>query len=122
MAISGNDWTILLLMRRTSMQKAVCALAIFVGGAVVFDLTGSPEALLFLAPGLLIAATLATGRYLGEDLIVGIVTRRILRSGNKTAAPGLAARLSPVWPPRGTRLIAFSLATRPPPGRPILRT
>ncbi len=80
--------------------------------------TGSTDALLFMAPALLIAIPLLGGLYIGEELIVKLVARR-------TRPPRRTARVSPrplpsapeSWRPRGTGLIAFSLAKRPPPVR-----
>lgn len=78
--------------------------------------TGSTEALLFLAPALLIAIPLIGGRYIGEELIVKLAARR--------ARPRRRTAIASAWPvapvvdsqqPRGNRLIAFSLAKRPPP-------
>lgn len=92
------------------------ALALTLVWVAALALTGSTEALLFLAPALLIAIPLLGGRYFGEELIVRLAAERARprRRG--------AARLVPPrgWVfaeprPRGARLIAFSLAKRPPP-------
>lgn len=79
--------------------------------------TGSTDALLFLAPALLIVIPLFGGRYLGEELIAKLVARRT-RPRTRSAALAPSAPAAPAtWLPRGTRLIAFGLAKRPPPAR-----
>lgn len=81
--------------------------------------TGSTDALLFLAPALLIAIPLFGGRYLGEELIARVVARRT-RPRARSSAPARPVPSAPAtWLPRGTRLIAFGLAKRPPPARPL---
>lgn len=74
------------------------------------------DALLFLAPALLIAIPLFGGRYVGEGLIVRIGDRRVLASRRLASAPVPSPSPPPApWWPRGAELIAFSLAKRPPP-------
>jgi len=78
-------------------------------------LTGVFHALLFLAPALLLAIPLLGGRYVGEDLIAKLVERR--RRSRRASASASSRRPVPpaTWLARGTRLIASSLAKRPPP-------
>jgi hypothetical protein len=101
-----------------SRFSAKLALAITVGWVAILGITGATEVLLFLAPALLIAIPLIGGRYVGEELIVKLATRRGRKPGRAAA---FARPLSPAAPPcrqvRGTRLVAFSLAKRPPPAR-----
>lgn len=76
------------------------------------------EALLFLAPVLLIAIPLLSGRYVGEGLILKLVARRARASRRSANTPVSPLPLAPPsWLPRGAELIAFSLAKRPPPAR-----
>lgn len=106
------------LIARYTDEKALAATVCWVALLVA---TGSTEALLFLAPALLIVIPLLGGRYLGEELIAKFVARRSRpRRGPATArqAPSVPA----VWLPRGTRLIAFGLAKRPPPVRLALQS
>lgn len=80
-------------------------------------IAGATDALLFLAPALLIAIPLLSGRYVGEELIVRLVARRA-RPRRRAVAPAWALPPAPAdWRPRGTGLLAFSLAKRPPPMR-----
>jgi hypothetical protein len=91
------------------------SLALTLGWVALLALTGSTDALLFLAPALLIAIPLLGGRYLGEEMIARFVARRG-RPRRRSMAPRRAAPPVPAtWLPRGTRLIAFGLAKRPPP-------
>jgi hypothetical protein len=74
-------------------------------------------ALLYAAPLLIVALPLIAGRYLGEERIValrrgGERTRR--RAPARISVPA-AARQALRAVPRGGRLIAHSLAVRPPP-------
>jgi len=103
-------------MRLANRYTDKKALAITLCWATVLAVTGSTEALLFLAPALLIAIPLLGGHYIGEELIVKLATRRA-RPPRRAASPS-AWPLPPIpesWRPRGTDVIAFSLAKRPPP-------
>jgi hypothetical protein len=70
---------------------------------------------LFLAPALLLLATLNARRYPGERLLLGLAARareKRLRPSRTRSAP--TAR--PHHVPRGGLLMGFALAVRPPPG------
>jgi hypothetical protein len=103
------------LATRFTDKKALAITLIWVTALAV---TGSTEALLFMAPALLIAIPLLGGRYVGEELVVKLATRRarprrrIASAAAWSRPPAPAARR-----PRGTALLAFSLAKRPPPAR-----
>ncbi len=103
-------------MRLVSRFFAGGSLAVTAGWALTLALLGSTDALFFMAPALLIAVPLFAGRYLGESLIERLARRRDRPHRRRTAAgPSLPRLGAPVGPPRGARLIAFSLAKRPPP-------
>ena len=91
------------------------ALAVTVCWVAVLALTGSTDALLFIAPALLIAIPLFCGVYVGEELVAKLVARRARRPRRVAAPTSRPAHVASVWRPRGARLLAFSLATRPPP-------
>jgi len=55
--------------RQISVARTAGLLTIAVAWALLLALTGSPEAILFTVPVFLLAAPLAFGRYLGEELI-----------------------------------------------------
>jgi hypothetical protein len=103
-------------MRSGSDFLARLGLAIAASWTVALSLLGSTDTLLFLAPALLIAIPLIAGRYVGEKLIARLVARRTKRRRPANAS-NPAQRQPAGWLPRGTRLIAFSLAERPPPAR-----
>lgn len=109
-------------MRRGSDFIAQLALAVTVCWAVVLALTGSTDLLLFLAPALLIAIPLVSGRYVGERLIARLVAERTRWPRRSAVASTATPRRPAIWLPRGTRLVAFSLAERPPPGRLLRQT
>jgi len=80
------------------------------------EAAGAGGAFLYLAPVLLLAAPLLAGRFVGETAIE--------RFSRAAPAPVRAARPEPLTArgqgpgrllPRGGRLMAFSLAVRPPP-------
>jgi hypothetical protein len=101
------------LARRVTENKA---LAFTLCGVAALAVTGSTDVLLFLAPALLIAIPLLGGCYIGEELIVRLAARRARpprRAKSSTALP--APPVPESWRPRGTGLLAFSLAKRPPP-------
>lgn len=108
-------------MRLASRFTEKRALAVTVCWIAVLGITGSTDALLFLAPALLIAIPLFAGRYFGEELIAKLIARKDGRRPRRAPTsllptpPFLGARL-----PRGTSLLAFSLAKRPPPSLRLL--
>jgi hypothetical protein len=106
-------------MRLAGRLTAGVALAITVSWALALALAGSTDVLLFLAPALLVAAPLLAGRYVGEELIAKLVAKRFRKPRRAFAPAARTPRAPASWLPRGTRLIAFSLAERPPPGRLI---
>lgn len=109
-------------MRLASRFTDNWALGITLCWVVVLALTGATDVLLFVAPALLIAIPLFGGRYIGEELIVRLAGR-VARPRRRTAF-SRNRRLPSApegWRPRGARLIAFSLAERPPPARPRLQ-
>jgi hypothetical protein len=55
--------------RQISSARTAGLLTIAVAWALLLTLTGSPEAILFTVPVFLLAAPLALGRYIGEELI-----------------------------------------------------
>jgi hypothetical protein len=102
-------------MRFASRVTSGLALTVTVCWAFALALSGSTDTLLFLAPALLIVAPLITGRYLGEELIAKLVAKRKRRPRRSAVAAAPVPRSPLAWSPRGTRLLAFSRAERPPP-------
>lgn len=102
-------------MRLATRLSSGLALTVTVCWALALALSGSTDTLLFLAPALLIVAPLIAGRYPGEELIAKLVAKRSRPLRRSVVAPPLAPRPPVAWSPRGTRLLAFSRAERPPP-------
>jgi hypothetical protein len=76
-------------------------------------LVGATDGVPFLVPALLLALPLARGRYVGERTLLTLATSRPrTRPAPARFLPTRAAERLTV---RGTRLIAASLAKRPPP-------
>lgn len=83
-------------------------------------LAGHAELLIYAAPMFLVAIPLLAGRYVGEERLERLrggsgARRRPPRTVELPVRPRLAALV-----PRGGRLIAHSLAERPPPARALL--
>jgi hypothetical protein len=102
-------------MRFARRFSDIFALVLTILWALGLTLLGSTEVLLYLAPALLIVAPLLAGRYPGDSLIGKLTTKCSPRSskGSLPVVPTLSSRVAAL--PRGTRLLAFSLAKRPPP-------
>jgi hypothetical protein len=113
----GRLTTILSPMRLASRLTAGVSLAITACWALALAFDGSTDVLLFLAPALLILAPLVAGRYVGEGLIVRLAAKRTRKPRRAPASAAPSSRPSAIWLPRGTGLLAFSLAERPPPPR-----
>jgi hypothetical protein len=82
--------------------------------AVFSVLSGADTGLLYLAPALLLCAPLVAGRYVGEQQLAELAGRspaRPSRRLERLAVPHSHTRLMQ----RGGRLVASSLAKRPPP-------
>jgi hypothetical protein len=83
--------------------------------ALGIEVIGSPD-LLLVAPLLVLVLPLMAGRFVGEDALARL--RGAVHAPRRTdrrSTSGQAERPSRVALPRGGRLIAFSLAVRPPP-------
>jgi hypothetical protein len=103
----------LMCSRDRRLLAVVAVVALLVLGALVHGV--GPEALL-AAPLLALLAPLVVGRYLGAEHIERLVAARAPRrhpAARRLAAP--AVRAPRVLLPRGGRLLATSLAVRPPP-------
>jgi hypothetical protein len=103
------------LASRFTDRKALAATLCWVAALAA---AGSTDALLFMAPALLIAIPLLGGHYVGEQPIVKLIARRARSRRQSGAAPASPLPPAPAdWRPRGAGLIAFSMAKRPPPSR-----
>jgi hypothetical protein len=96
--------------------------AVALGVAAAGVLPGFLEALGYLLPAVLLLLALLGRCYPGEHTLLGLVRdgrprRREARSPTSTARPRPRTLL-----PRGGRLLAFSLAVRPPPASLLARS
>jgi hypothetical protein len=71
--------------------------------------------LLFMAPALLLALVLLARRFPGERRLVAIASRRRRRARRVAVRLSVAARAPWALLPRGSALLSWALATRPPP-------
>jgi hypothetical protein len=73
------------------------------------------DALLGLAPALLLIGCLLVRFYPGERVLVALARRRSPRARPRAAGARLRGRPPETATPRGGLLIGFALASRPPP-------
>lgn len=106
-------------------RRVLVALTLISSLCLVAEAAGvlAPTLLLYAAPLLIVALPLLAGRYLGEDRFVRLA--RSARQGRRRPARRLSAPAGARWElralPRGGRLIAHSLAVRPPPAALLVR-
>lgn len=81
---------------------------------VVELLSGGAAGLLYVAPALVLCAPLAAGRYVGEERLLALATRHAARPRRRGSRVAVLRTRVPVME-RGGRLVARSLAKRPPP-------
>jgi hypothetical protein len=98
----------LLLLGLAALALALAALT----------LVGVHSDVLLAAPALLFALPLLAGRYVGEEQLARLSGAFVARRSRAAASLPARGRRSPRPLPRGGRLIASSLAVRPPPGAP----
>lgn len=109
------------LLQTRRHRLLLAAGALFVGSLVVLAAmrttpTSLVEALAYLLPALLLLAVLVTRRYPGERTLLSL-TRRNRSCRSRVGAIGAKGGARPrALVARGGRLIASSLAVRPPPG------
>ncbi|MGH2963197.1 MAG: hypothetical protein ACRDL3_13545 [Solirubrobacterales bacterium] len=89
-------------------------MAIAIAWSLALALAGTTEALLYMAPTLLLALPLALGRYPGEEILAAARAQRPARS-RAVSEPRPAAAPPARALARGGGLIAAYLAERPPP-------
>jgi len=111
------------MVRARWLHIALLVAAIVAFGTVLY-VPGLETGVLFLSPAIVLLASLLTGRYVGEGQIARLAGA--MRCGRRRRHTRAAAPAAPlrgrVLMPRGGRLVAMSLAVRPPPARlPALR-
>lgn len=90
--------------------------ALIVAWLVVQALTGSDAGLLYVAPALVLALPLIGGRYVGEGQLNLVASKRTARP-RRAAVRLLSTHTFVRAMSRGGRLVASSLAKRPPPSQ-----
>jgi hypothetical protein len=103
-------------------RSVVMWFALLVAAWTVFALVSGVETgLLYLAPALMLCAPLLFGRYVGEEQLAVLANRSprcAARRASRLPVPRSHVRLMQ----RGGRLVASSLAKRPPPQATALLT
>jgi hypothetical protein len=83
-------------------------------------LVGVQTDVLLAAPVLVFGLPLLAGRYVGEEQLARLAAAFVAARRRPAAALVPTVRRAPHAVPRGGRLIAASLAVRPPPARTLL--
>jgi hypothetical protein len=83
-------------------------------------LVGAQTDVLLAAPVLVFALPLLAGRYVGEEQLARLAAAFVVARRRPAAAIMPTVRRAPRDVPRGGRLIAASLAVRPPPAQALL--
>jgi hypothetical protein len=96
-------------------RQLLFALAGLTLAIVSLTLVGVHSDVLLAAPALVLALPLLAGRYVGERAVCRLCTARTAPRRCASAAVPVAARRPAVLLPRGGRLLASAIATRPPP-------
>jgi hypothetical protein len=103
-------------MARARCSHIALLTAALVAFAVALLVPGLDVGVLFLSPAIVLLASLLTGHYVGEErlhrLAAGLRSRP-RRAGARVPATATARHRALM--PRGGRLVATSLAVRPPP-------
>lgn len=99
----------------TRRARASTRWELLVVPALLASLLLNPAALLMAVPALALAFALLTGRYVGENQIAKLASAFVTGRRRPSSTPIPAVRRWSGRVPRGGRLIAASLAVRPPP-------
>jgi hypothetical protein len=94
---------------------------VVVAWMVLEALTGVEMGLLYLAPALVLGAPLVVGRYVGEEQLAELADRSATLPARRAAQLPLPRGYVRLMQ-RGGRLVAASLAKRPPPANALFVT
>ncbi len=100
-------------MSRRALQLLLATCLLAAAGLLTGSVVGLGSGFLFLAPALLLVLPLLAGRYLGAERLTRTARARLPRRRVRLSLS--IPHTSRVVPPRGGKLIAASLAVRPPP-------
>jgi hypothetical protein len=95
--------------------RPLLLLAAVAAAAALLGAAAGLEALLFVAPALLLAAPLLHGRFPGERRIAALASARAVARPRAARTLAPARRAPHALVARGGRLLAAALAVRPPP-------
>lgn len=98
-------------------RQLLFALAGLSLGLASLTLVGVHSDVLLAVPVLVFALPLFAGRYVGEQRLARLAAGFVVRRRRAAAALEPTVRRAPDSVPRGGRLLAVSLAVRPPPPR-----
>jgi hypothetical protein len=98
-------------------RQLLFALAGLSLGLASLTLVGVHSDVLLAVPVLVFALPLFAGRYVGEQRLAQLAAEFVVRRRRPAAALEPTVRRAPDSVPRGGRLLAVSLAVRPPPPR-----
>jgi hypothetical protein len=101
-------------------RQLLFALAGLTLALMSLTLVGVHSDVLLAVPVLVLALPLLAGRYVGEEQLARLAAVFVAPRRRCAAKLASGARRAPRRLPRGGRLIAESLAVRPPPSRPPL--
>jgi len=101
-------------------RQLLFALAGLTLGLASLTLVGVGSDVLLAVPALALALPLLAGRYVGEEQLARLGAAFVAPRRRPSPALVPVARRAPRRLPRGGRLLAASLAVRPPPSRPLL--
>jgi fatty acid desaturase len=107
---------------RRSWFPIVLLAAALLGFAAALVLPGLETGVLFLAPAIVVLSLLLTGHYVGEQQLHRLAAAwQQRRPPRERSARAPLPRRPRALMPRGGRLVATSLAVRPPPLLPAVR-
>ncbi len=101
-------------------RRLLLALAGLTLALASLTLVGVPSDVLLSGPVLVLALPLLAGRYVGEEQIARLAAAYVATRRRPASALAASARRSRQPLPRGGRLLACSLAVRPPPAHAAL--
>jgi hypothetical protein len=103
-------------MARSRLAPIVLLAVALAAFGMALVVPGLHVGVLFLSPAIVLLASLLTGHYVGEERLQRLAAS--FRPRRRRAGRAVAAAASPrrrALMPRGGRLVATSLAVRPPP-------
>ena len=98
-------------------RQLLIGLAAFALLLASLTLVGVPSDVLLTVPALVLALPMLAGRYVGEEQLARLAVAFVVARRRPASQPTRTTRRALRCLPRGGRLLACSLAVRPPPAR-----